>query len=65
MSVIKPIALAGAFVVALSSFASAATARQHRHVQAPPAAYGNEYYNADDANTNAAEHFQNQFKNTY
>jgi len=65
MSTIKPFALAAAFVVALTSFASAATARHHRQVQQPAASYSDPAYSSEDANTNAAGNFQNQFKNTY
>jgi hypothetical protein len=51
MSVLKPLTLAVAIVVGLSTWANAATYHQ--------------YYDSAQANTNAAEHFQNQFKNTY
>lgn len=69
MSFGKPLALAAAFVVALSSLASAATTRHHRQAQAPVAyTYSDPLYSPyfpDDANTRAAEQFQEQFKNTY
>ena len=61
MTAFKPLILSAAVVVALTSFASAAT----RHHAAPAnSGYGVEYQ-TDNANTRAAEHFQDQFKNTY
>ena len=51
MSVLKSLTLAAAVVVAFATFANAAS--YHR------------YYNQNAANTAAAAHFQEQFRNTY
>ena len=51
MSVLKSLTLAAAVVVAFATFANAAS--YHR------------YYSQTNANTAAAAHFQDQFRNTY
>jgi hypothetical protein len=54
-SVLKPFTLAATIVLALSTWASAAT---HNH-------RGAHYYGSARANTNAAANFQNQFNVDY
>jgi hypothetical protein len=51
MSAIKSLTLAAAVVLGMATLANAAS--YHR------------YYNQNAANTATAEHFQNQFRNTY
>ena len=51
MSVIKSLTLAAAVVLGMATLANAAS--YHR------------FYNQNAANTATAEHFQNQFRNTY
>ena len=70
MSVFKPLAIATAVVLGLSSVASAATARQAQH-RAPAQSkvfYLNDTsgaYTGVSGNTNAAENFQDQFNVSY
>jgi hypothetical protein len=52
MSFVKSLTLAAAVVLGIATLANAAT--YHRY-----------YYNQSAANTATAEHFQNQWRNTY
>ncbi len=53
MSVLKSLTLAAAVVIGFATFANAAVY------------YGYHSYSQADANTAAAAHFQDQFRNTY
>jgi hypothetical protein len=53
MSVLKSFVLATAVVLGLATFANAAVY------------HGGYYYNHSSANTATAEHFQDQFRNSY
>ena len=52
MSILKSLTLAAAVVIGFATLANAATYRYH-------------YYSQSNANTAAAAHFQDQFRNTY